>query len=160
MLHTKCQHGRGKHYLVLVMIISKITLKNWRNFENVETDLSDRVFLVGPNAAGKSNFLDVFKFLRDIALPRAGLQEAINQRGGVPKIRCLSARRQTEIGITVELKNIGAERFSWRYSIGIKLEQRGTRGAEVAQKESPSLARVWRILTTFQEQVKGRAEIE
>jgi predicted ATPase len=68
------------------VIISKIELKNWRNSENVEVDLTDRVFVVGPNAAGKSNFLDVFKFLRDVALPRDGLQEAINQRGGIRKI--------------------------------------------------------------------------
>jgi predicted ATPase len=109
------------------MIISRIVLKNWRNFENVEVDLTDRVFAVGPNAAGKSNFLDVFKFLRDIALPRGGLQEAINLRGGIPKIRCLSARKETEVGITVELKKPGDEKFAWRYSIGIKLEQRGLR---------------------------------
>ncbi len=111
------------------VIISKLSLKNWRNFETVEDiDLADRVFVVGPNAAGKSNFLDVFKFLRDLASPRGGgLQEAINQRGGVPKIRCLSARKETDIGITVELKEPGAEKFAWKYSIGIKLEQRGTR---------------------------------
>src|SRR5205807_10364671 len=109
------------------MIISKVILKNWRNFEAVEVELADRVFVVGPNAAGKSNFLDVFKFLRDIAVPRGGLQEAISQRGGVPKIRCLSARKQTDIGITVEFKNGGDKKFRWRYSIGIKLEQRGLR---------------------------------
>lgn len=109
------------------MIISKLSLKNWRNFETVEDlDLTERVFVVGPNAAGKSNFLDVFKFLRDLALPRGGLQEAITQRGGVPKIRCLSARKQTDIGITIELKSPGAEKFAWRYSVGIK-EQRGSR---------------------------------
>jgi len=120
------------------MMISKITLKNWRNFESVEVNLTDRVFVVGPNAAGKSNFLDVFKFLRDIALPRGGLQEAINQRGGIPKLRCLSARRETEVGITVELKNPGAKKFSWRYSIGIKLAQGGTREPYLVHE------RVWR----------------
>lgn len=109
------------------MIISRIELKNWRNFQSIEADLTERVFVVGPNAAGKSNFLDVFKFLRDVALPRGGLQEAITQRGGIPKIRCLSARRETEVGITVELKHPGADKFLWRYSIGIKLEQRGAR---------------------------------
>ena len=109
------------------MIISKIELKNWRNFESASVELEERVFVVGPNAAGKSNFLDVFKFLRDIALPRGGLQEALNQRGGVPKLRCLSARKQTDIGITVELKNPGEKKFRWKYSIGIKLEQRGAR---------------------------------
>lgn len=120
------------------MIISKIALRNWRNFETVEVDLTDRVFLVGPNAAGKSNFLDVFKFLRDIALPRGGLQEAINQRGGIPKIRCLSARKETEVGITVELKRLGDKEFAWRYSIGIKLEQRGSREPYLTHE------RVWR----------------
>jgi len=109
------------------MIISRIQLKNWRNFESVDVALQERMFIVGPNAAGKSNFLDAFKFLRDIALPRGGLQEALNQRGGVPKIRCLSARKETDIGIMVELKSPGEDRFRWRYSIGIKLEQRGTR---------------------------------
>lgn len=82
---------------------------------------------MGPNAAGKSNFLDVFKFLRDLALPRGGLQEAITLRGGVPKIRCLSARKETDIAITVELKEVDAEKFAWKYSIGIKLGQRGFR---------------------------------
>jgi len=109
------------------MIISKVILKNWRNFEVADVDLAERVFVVGPNASGKSNFLDVFKFLRDIALPRGGLQEAITQRGGVPKIRCLSARKETEIGVTVEFKNSADATFRWRYSIGIKLEQRGLR---------------------------------
>ncbi len=120
------------------MIISRIALKNWRNFEDVEVDLTDRVFVVGPNAAGKSNLLDVFKFLRDIALPRGGLQEAIIQRGGIPKIRCLSARKETEVGITVDLKKAGDEKFAWRYSIGIKLEQGGSREPYLTHE------RVWR----------------
>lgn len=120
------------------MIISKIELKNWRNFESASVELEERVFVVGPNAAGKSNFLDVFKFLRDIALPRGGLQEALNQRGGVPKLRCLSARKQTDIGITVELKAPGESKFRWKYSIGIKLEQRGAREPYLIHE------RVWR----------------
>ncbi|MCK5108938.1 MAG: AAA family ATPase [Methanosarcinales archaeon] len=51
------------------MIVSHITLKNWRNFQSVDVDMGNRVFLVGPNASGKSNFLDVFRFLRDITKP-------------------------------------------------------------------------------------------
>jgi predicted ATPase len=49
------------------MIITHITLKNWRNFQSVDIDLRDRLFLVGPNASGKSNFLDALRFLRDLA---------------------------------------------------------------------------------------------
>mgnify|MGYP003325831793 CR=1 FL=1 len=37
------------------MFISHIILKNWRNFLSVDVGLGDRVFVVGPNACGKSN---------------------------------------------------------------------------------------------------------
>jgi predicted ATPase len=102
----------GSSYTRASMIISKVILKNWRNFEAANVDLAERVFVVGPNASGKSNFLDVFKFLRDIALPRGGLQEAITLRGGVPRIRCLSARKETDVGVTVEFKNSADATFS------------------------------------------------
>ena len=81
------------------MIISRIKLKNWKNFRDVDITLGDRIFLVGPNASGKSNFLDVFRFLRDIA--QNGLQKAIENHGKMPKIRCLSVRRKPEIEIEI-----------------------------------------------------------
>lgn len=110
------------------MIVSKITIKNWRNFRSVETCLSERQFVVGPNAAGKSNFLDVFRFLRDIAkADGGGLQRAVHTRGGVSKIRCLAARRDPEIEIDIELSESDSEPCEWRYSIGIRQEQRGFR---------------------------------
>lgn len=37
---------------------TKLYLKNWRNFGEVEVALPRRAFLVGPNASGKTNFLD------------------------------------------------------------------------------------------------------
>ena len=43
-----------------------VHLENWRNFTQVQVDLQRRVFLVGPNASGKSNLLDVFRFLHDL----------------------------------------------------------------------------------------------
>ena len=62
---------------------TKIQLENWRNFIQIDVDLQQRVFLVGPNASGKSNFLDVFRFLQDIVSVGGGFQEAIRRRGGV-----------------------------------------------------------------------------
>ncbi|WP_461317578.1 AAA family ATPase [Bradyrhizobium embrapense] len=41
------------------MLVSRIKLQNWRNFRTVDVPLRERTFVVGPNAAGKSNFLDV-----------------------------------------------------------------------------------------------------
>lgn len=49
------------------MLVSHLSVRNWRNFREIDVDLTRRVFLVGPNASGKSNFLDVLRFLRDIA---------------------------------------------------------------------------------------------
>ncbi|WP_449370138.1 AAA family ATPase [Thiomonas sp.] len=46
------------------MQITRLKLKNWRNFRAVDTPLSPRAYLIGANASGKSNLLDVFRFLR------------------------------------------------------------------------------------------------
>jgi predicted ATPase len=108
------------------MIISRLTLKNWRNFRSIDVDLSDRVFIVGPNASGKSNLLDAIRFLKDIAKPGGGLQQAIVQRGGVSKIRCLAARKEPAVEIGVELKN-GSDSPAWRYNIAFTQQVRGYR---------------------------------
>ncbi len=110
------------------MIISRIILKNWKNFRNVDVNLGRRTFLVGPNASGKSNFLDVFRFLRDIAKSTGGgLEKAIKDRGGISKIRCLAARRQSHIEIEVHLSEVLSEQPTWKYSIKIGQLPRGFR---------------------------------
>jgi len=108
------------------MIISRLVLKNWRNFRLVDAPLKERVFIVGPNASGKSNLLDALRFLRDTAKPGGGLQQAINQRGGVSKIRCLAARREPDVEIEVELSN-GTASPEWKYGFGITQQVRGYR---------------------------------
>ena len=91
------------------MIISRLILKNWRNFQNVDVPLQERIILVGPNASGKSNLLDVFRFLRDIAKDGGGLQKAVADRGRLPKIRCLSARRSSNVEVEIHLAESSEE---------------------------------------------------
>ncbi len=43
------------------MIITRLKLENWRNFTDVDIPLSDRAFIIGPNASGKSNLLDAIR---------------------------------------------------------------------------------------------------
>ena len=94
---------------------SRLRLRNWKNFSAADVSIRDRVFLVGPNASGKSNFLDAFRFLRDLASPGGGLQEAVRRRGGVKAIRCLAARRRTDVEIHVELQGAsGGARWELR----------------------------------------------
>ena len=96
--------------------IRRLRLRNWKNFADIEVAIEDRVFLVGPNASGKSNFLDVFRFLGDLASTGGGFQEAVRRRGGVSAIRCLAARRNPDIEVHVELQE-GTEGARWRYEL-------------------------------------------
>lgn len=121
------------------MIISHIVLKNWRNFRAVDAFLSERVFLVGPNASGKSNFLDVFRFLRDISRSGGGLQEAVKLRGGVSKIRCLSARSQSDIEIEVHITDDSNKKVAWKYAIGFTQ----TGGGVFEPKAKLKFEKVW-----------------
>ena len=109
------------------MFISHVRLKNWKNFRTVEVPLKNRIFLAGPNACGKSNFLDAFRFLRDITKRGGGLQQAVQDRGGVSRIRCLSARREPDVEIEVHLSNSTDKKPLWKYSIGIKQQPSGAR---------------------------------
>ena len=98
---------------------SSIRLQNWKNFAQIEVVLQNRVFLVGPNAVGKSNLLDVFRFLRDLASPGGGFQEAVRRRGGVSAIRCLAARRYSEIALHVVVQSLQAV-TKWEYELAFK----------------------------------------
>ena len=106
------------------MYVTKLILKNWRNFRSVDVPLGLRVFVAGPNASGKSNLLDVFAFLKDLAKPSGGLQNAVTARGGISKLRCLAARQYPDVEIEVHLADNG---HRWSYAIGIKQEARGHR---------------------------------
>lgn len=93
-----------------------LRLQNWRKFTQVECPLAGRAFLVGPNASGKSNLLDVFRFLRDLVSVGGGLQSAVARRGGISRLRCLAARRPPEIHIYVQ---VGSEERpnQWEYEL-------------------------------------------
>ena len=96
--------------------ITRLELENWRNFRRVDIQTEGRVFLVGPNASGKSNLLDVNRFLRDIVAVGGGFQAAVERRGGVSTIRNLAARRNPHVGMKVTL---GAEAGlpTWTYAL-------------------------------------------
>lgn len=102
------------------MYISWIRLRNWTNFKEAETELAHRVFLIGPNASGKSNFLDVFRFLRELATE--GLEPAVGRRGGISALRCLAATRYSRIDIEVRLsEEDGTDR--WKYRLVMNQDQ-------------------------------------
>ena len=122
------------------MRITRIQLKNWLNFQKLDTGkLGDRVFIIGPNAAGKSNLLEVLRFLRDVAQPAGkkpqagGLQNAVtDMRGGISKLRCLNAKGDNEVRITINLKSDNGT--DWIYDLGFKNEGRGNNRIKVTRE--------------------------
>ena len=116
------------------MKIKNIKIKNWKNFTDIDIGLEDRTFIVGANASGKSNFLDIFRFLRDIASASGGgLQKAIKDRGGLGKVRSLAARRDPNIMIDLELHD--DDDVSWRYILEISQETAGRRRPIVKKEQ-------------------------
>jgi predicted ATPase len=78
-----------------------LLVRNWRNLLRADVNLGERVVLAGPSGAGKTNLLDVFRFLCDLASPAGGLQEAVRSRGGVRRLRCLAARQESDLSLVV-----------------------------------------------------------
>jgi len=109
------------------MQFTRICLKNWRNFRSVDVPLRPRTFVLGANASGKSNFFNVFRFLRTLARSEGGgLQKAVRDHGGMKRLRSLHARQDTEVMIEVEVSDDSTEPATlWYYQVAIKSEGRG-----------------------------------
>jgi len=147
------------------MRFRKLRLKNWKNFEDTgEVEIPDRLFLVGPNASGKSNFLDAFRFLRDLV---ASFQEAVARRGGVSALRCLAARRYPDIELRVELE--AQEGKHWTYALAFKQDnqRRPQLEQEIVEYDGKTLlsrpnaddrADPERLTQTYLEQVNANRE--
>jgi predicted ATPase len=101
----------------------------------MEVALQGRVFLIGPNASGKSNLLDSVRFLHDLAAVGGGFREAIAKRGGVSKLRCLAARRYPDVAIRVTVGRDEQE-HEWEYEISFTQDnrQRPTLKREIVRK--------------------------
>lgn len=67
------------------MAIRKIKITNFKSFKELEVELGKFNVLIGANASGKSNFVQIFEFLRDIA--NSGLNNAVSMQGGVEYLR-------------------------------------------------------------------------
>ncbi len=106
------------------MRITHIEAANWRNFKELDFTLDRRLFIVGPNAAGKSNLLDLFRFLGDIASDGGGLASAMQKRGGLSRVRSLFARNHKGGRLILDIHLEDAE-TSWQYRLVVKGEKGG-----------------------------------
>ena len=85
--------------------ISRVWAKNFRSIENLELDLESLTVLVGPNASGKSNIVDVLHFISDAM--NVGLDSALTSRRGDHVARRISSKRRfidVTVGLTIDNK--------------------------------------------------------
>ncbi len=106
-----------------------IRLSNWRNFRSVDVALRDRMFVVGPNASGKTNFLDAFRFLRDVASHGGGLANALDARSDLSHLRSLHARRESKVLVAVD---VDIDDEVWTYEL--ELEGTKTRPTRIVRE--------------------------
>ena len=101
--------------------ITKVWAKNFRSIEYAELELGPLTVLVGPNASGKSNLLDILRFLADAA--RDGLEATVTRRGGIDYICRRSSPKKVfgpEIGFLYEFPGATLE-----YSFALMRQSRG-----------------------------------
>ncbi|HUU76362.1 MAG TPA: AAA family ATPase [Methanoregulaceae archaeon] len=67
------------------MPIREIAVSNFKSFQQLAIQPDNFNIVIGSNASGKSNFIQIFKFIRDIA--KYGLNNAISLQGGVEYLR-------------------------------------------------------------------------
>jgi len=70
-------------------MITRLQVRNFKSLRDIDLSLGSLNVLVGPNMSGKSNILDVFRFLYQVFFPEAGTQGisyALAQRGGVNEV--------------------------------------------------------------------------
>lgn len=60
--------------------VSRLRVRNFKSVAEVDVPFSSLNALIGANASGKSNFIQVFRFLRDIACN--GSENAVLLHGG------------------------------------------------------------------------------
>ncbi|NQU04750.1 MAG: AAA family ATPase [Calditrichaeota bacterium] len=89
------------------MIITEIDISNFKCFRRLSLKLNRTNVLIGSNASGKSNFINIFRFLHDIT--RHGLDNAISMQGGLEYLRNLNIGASEDL----EFKLNAEDNISW-----------------------------------------------
>ena len=85
--------------------ITRVVLRNYRNIAAGDVSLGPLTFLVGPNGAGKGNFLDALRFVADSL--RHSVDDAFRERGGVAAVPRRAAKSAASFGLRIEFALAG-----------------------------------------------------
>ncbi len=118
------------------MSIKSVEIRNFKSFKDLKIELGNFNVLVGANASGKSNFVSIFKFLRDIAT--SGLDNAISLQGGTEYIRNMNIGAGENLSIKIvsdsevrmiqriKMGIIGLKIYNTIYEFVLKFHKKGS----------------------------------
>lgn len=87
------------------MYIKKISIKNFKSIEEAEIEFQPLTMIVGANASGKSNIINVFRFIENILTD--GIENAVALQGGIQYIANanLPKGEKIEIRFIIDVSN-------------------------------------------------------
>lgn len=86
------------------MGIKNLAVENFKSFEKIKLDFKKTNVLIGSNSSGKSNFVQIFKFLHD--LNNHGLEIAIAKQGGIEYLRNINIGNSKPLKIKLSSNNL------------------------------------------------------
>jgi predicted ATPase len=126
-------------------MVQRLILRNFRSFKEVDMELRPLNIVVGANASGKTNLVQAFRFLRDIA--RHGLENAVALQGGAEYLTNLNSPGARECHIEIvftphlTLRRVSTDRSQQdikvnevRHSLTIRTVRR-TNSANIVQEQ-------------------------
>ena len=105
------------------MVISNLKIRNFKSIASADIDFNPLTMLVGANASGKSNLINVFRFISNIASD--GIDNAIALQGGISYLANASLPKGTpiEIAFTLDLSKEGWYRSIDEKSFCMKIKK-------------------------------------
>ncbi len=98
------------------VFLTRIVLKNYKSIASCDVRLGALTYLVGANGSGKSNFLDALHLVGDAL--RGSLDNALNERGGLPEVRRRSSGHPTHFGIRLEFRLRSGKTGHYAFNVG------------------------------------------
>ena len=119
--------------------IKKVWAKNFRSILDTSADLEQLTVFVGPNASGKSNLLDILRFIKDAL--RFDLEAAIYTRQGIGAIHRQESQNgfaDIEIGIIA-----GVRGYHWDDTLDIEYGFSLSIAQDGGYKVNREYAKIW-----------------
>jgi len=152
------------------MSIKRIRVTNFKSFKELEVEFGKFNVLIGANASGKSNFVQIFEFLRDIA--NFGLNNAVSMQGGVEYLRNINVGASENLSVKVVSEQevgflgrrtkeglIGIKTYETTYEFELKFRKKRS-GFEIAKDNLTQKCKFVRVeLEKEKRKIKKEEEI-